>query len=74
MAIEVKHRRHRWLGNVLRMEEKRIPKKGIRLNPPGKRKHGRPKMTLRKTFDEDFNCHGERPRWKKRKTIIEKNE
>ena len=23
-------------------------------NPPGKRKQGRPKMTLRKTCDEDF--------------------
>ncbi len=51
MATEVKHRRHRWLGHVLRMEQKRIPKKGIRWNIPGKRKQGRPKMTLRKTFE-----------------------
>ena len=51
MATEVKHRRHRWLGHVLRMEQKRIPKKGLRWNPPGKRKQGRPKMTLRKTFE-----------------------
>ena len=26
------------------MEQKRIPKKGFRWNPPGKRKQGRPKM------------------------------
>ena len=39
---------------VLRMEQKRIPKKGLRRNPPGKRKRGRPKMTLRKTFDGDL--------------------
>ncbi len=31
-----------------------IPKKGLRWNPPGKRKQGRPKITQRKTFEEDF--------------------
>ena len=36
------------------MEQKRIPKKGLRWNPPGKRKQGKPKMTLRKTFEKDF--------------------
>ena len=39
---------------MLRMEQKRIPKKGVRWNPPGKRKQVRPKMTLRKTFEGDF--------------------
>ncbi len=39
---------------VLRMEQKRIPKKGLRWNPPSKRKQERPKMTLRKTFEGDF--------------------
>ena len=33
---------------------KRIPKKGLRWNPQGKRKQGRPKMTLRKTFEGDL--------------------
>ncbi len=36
------------------MDQKRIPKKGLRWNPPGKRKQGRPKMTLRKTFEGDL--------------------
>ena len=36
------------------MEQKRIPKKGLRWNPPGKRKQGRPKMTPRKTLEGDF--------------------
>ena len=39
MVIEVKHRGHRWLGKVLRMELKGFP---------------RLKMTLRKTFEGDF--------------------
>ncbi len=77
MATEVKHRRHRWLGHVLRMEQKRIPKKGLRWNPPGKRKQGRPKMTLRKTFENDLKRMGltwgmaeneakDRPSWRER--------
>ena len=36
------------------MEQKRIPKKGLRWNPPDKRKQGRPKMTPRKTFEGDL--------------------
>ena len=32
----------------------RIPKEGLRWNPPGKRKQGRPKMTMRKTFKGDL--------------------
>ncbi len=54
MATEVKHRRHRWLGHVRRREQTRIPKKGLRWNSPGKRKQGRPKMTLRKTCEGDL--------------------
>ena len=46
MATEVKHRRHRWLGRVLRMEQKKIPNKGLRCNPTHKRKQ--------KTFEGDF--------------------
>ena len=55
MATEVKYKRHRLLKHVLRMEQKkRIPNKGLRWNPPGKRKQGRPKMTQRKTFAGDL--------------------
>ncbi len=39
---------------MLRIEQKRIPKKGLRWHPPGKRKQGRPKMTLRKGFEGHF--------------------
>ena len=46
MATKVKHRRLRWLGHVLRMEKKKISMKGLGWNPPGKKNHGRPKMTI----------------------------
>ena len=41
----------RGLGHLLIMEQKRIPKKGLRWNPPGKRKQGWPEKNLRKTFE-----------------------
>ncbi len=36
------------------MEQKRIPKKWLRWNPPGKEKQGRPNLNLRKIFVRDF--------------------
>ncbi len=44
----------------------RDSKKGLKWNPPGKRNQGRPKMTLRKTFEGDFEKmeHVEWPREK----------
>ncbi len=63
------------------MEQKRIPKKGLRWNPPCKRKQGRPKMTLRKTYEGDFKKMElrwgtaereakERHSWRKRSSCI----
>ena len=54
MATEVKHRRHRCLGYVLRMEQRGIHKKGLRWNPSDKRKQERLTMTLIKTFEGDL--------------------
>ena len=47
--MEIKCRRIRWLGHVLRMDQTRIPKVALRWTPPGKRKPGRPKTTWRQT-------------------------
>ena len=44
-VLEIKRRRLRWLGHVLRMPQDSIPKVALRWTPPGKRKRGRPKMT-----------------------------
>ena len=48
-VLEIKRRRLRWLGHVLRMPGDNIPKVAQRWTPPGKRKRGRPKMTWRQT-------------------------
>ena len=49
MSLEIKNRRLRWLGHVLRMPENRIPKVAMRWTPSGKRKRGGPKTTWRRT-------------------------
>ena len=48
-VLEIRHRRLRWLGHILRMHKDTIPKVALRWTPPGKRKRGRPKMTWRQT-------------------------
>ena len=82
MATEVKHRRHRWLGHVLRMEQKRISKKGLRWNLPGRQKKtGKAKNESRKTFEVDLKKMEltwgtaereakERHSWRKRSSCI----
>ena len=44
-VLEIKRRRLKWLGHVMRMPGDSIPKVALRWTPPGKRKRGRPKMT-----------------------------
>ena len=51
---EIKRRRLRWLGHVLRMDQKRIPKVALRWTPAGKRSQGRPKTTWRRTVTAEL--------------------
>ncbi len=51
---EITHRRLRWLGHVLRMEQDRITKIALKWTPPGKRKPGRPKITWCRTVTQEL--------------------
>ena len=55
IVSEIKRRRLRWLGHVLRMPQHRIPKVALRWTPPGKRKRGRPKHTWRRTVIDELD-------------------
>jgi hypothetical protein len=55
---EIKHRRLKWLGHVLRMEQGRIPKTSLQWTPVGKRKPGRPKTTWRRTVEAELKEMG----------------
>ena len=76
VVLEIKRRRIRWLGHVLRMDQDRIPKVALRWTPPGKRKRGRPKTTWRRTVMTELTEMGltwgeaqhvaqDRSRWRK---------
>ena len=54
--IEIRKRRWRWLGHVLRMDASRHTKTAIKWTPAGKRKKGRPKGTWRRTIDQEMKC------------------
>ena len=49
ITAEIKQRRFKWLGHVLRMPQHRTPKTALYWTPPGKRKPGRPRITRRRT-------------------------
>ena len=58
MSHEIKNRRLRWLGHVLRLPEDRIPKVAMRWTPSGRRKRGRPKTTWRRTVMKELEEMG----------------
>ena len=53
ISIQIKRRRWKWLGHVLRMENTRHVKLAITWTPEGKRKRGRPKETWRRTIERE---------------------
>ena len=68
IAEELKKRRFRWLGHVLRMTNERLPKVAMRWTPPGKRKPGRPRTTWRRTVlaeMQDLSYSLNRVKWRK---------
>ena len=58
IVLEVKQRRWRWLGHVLRMNRSRHPHVALRWHPPGNRKRGRPLGTWRRTVEAEMNEMG----------------
>ena len=64
----LKRRWWTYLGQVLRMEESRLPRTTCEWKPDGWRKRGRPKNTLRRTYDQDLRTAGTSliPEWGRR--------
>ena len=55
---EVKKRRWKWLGHLLRMDRNRHPHAALRWAPPGKRRRGRPLGTWRRTVENEMKEAG----------------
>jgi len=60
----IKSRRRAWLGHVMRMDEKRIPKRILEWKPIGRRIRGRPRKRWVEDIEEDIQALGIRG-WKK---------
>ena len=54
ICTEIKHRRWKWLGHILRKNSNNIAKTSLRWTPAGKRKRGRPKETWRRTIEGEM--------------------
>jgi len=70
----VKSKRMAWLGHVLRMEGKRIPRRVLEWKRTGRRNRGRPRKRWIEDIEEDIQITGikgwrklckERAEWKK---------
>jgi len=70
----VKSKRMAWLGHVMRMEVKSIPKRVLEWKPTGRRNRGRPSERWIEDIEEDIQIMGirgwrklckERAKWKK---------
>ena len=59
-----KSRRIAWLGHVMRMDEKRIPKRVLEWKPTGRRIRGKPRKRWVEDIEEDIQELGIRGRRK----------
>jgi len=58
IRTEIKERRWKWIGHVLRKETNDITKISLRWTPDGKRRRGRPKETWRRTVEGELRDLG----------------
>ena len=59
LETQIKIRRHRLIGHIMRMQNQRIPKVALKWTPAhGKRNRGRPKTTWRRTMLTDLKQLG----------------
>ena len=51
---QVRRKRWKWTGHVLRMPPAALPRVALRWTPDGRRKRGRPKETWRRTVEKEM--------------------
>ena len=75
MGTIIMKKRWRWIGHLLRREDSNISKTALRWTPEGRRKRGQPKVTWRRTTEQELKSFGhswgtigiaaqDRERWK----------
>ena len=64
IVIFIKSKRITWIGHVMRMDDKRIPKRILQWKPIGTRTRGRPRKRWIAGIEKDLQIMGVR-RWRK---------
>ena len=58
ISEEILRRRWKFIGHLLRMDPSKHPKTALTWNPEGRRSHGRPKETWRRTAEKERTALG----------------
>lgn len=56
--IEIRRRKWKWIGHTLRKDNRDIAKVSFQWNPQGYRSRGRPRVTWRRSVEEEFTRKG----------------
>ena len=56
MSTIISRRRWRWIGHVLRKDPQSVTRTALHWTPDGKRKRGRPRMTWRRTVENEMKA------------------
>ena len=52
--LQIRKRKLTWIGHTLKKDEGNITRQALRWNPQGKRKRGRPKITWRRSLEQEM--------------------
>jgi hypothetical protein len=55
---EIRYRKWKWVGHILRQHDESITKKALELSPQGARRKGRPRITWRSTVRMEAEHQG----------------
>ncbi|XP_054279259.1 uncharacterized protein LOC128997645 [Macrosteles quadrilineatus] len=58
VEIQIKKRKWRWIGHTLRKDPDAVERQALSWNPQGHRRRGRPRMTWRRTIEEEIRDAG----------------
>ena len=58
LSTQIRTRRWKWIGHVLRMKPDSLPRTALNWAPEGKRKRGRPRETWRRSVEKERSQMG----------------
>lgn len=66
--LQIKRRKWNWIGHTLRKDHSAIERQVFDWNPQGSRKRGRPRISWRRTVEEEVRTEGKT--WREIKALV----